>query len=160
MRQVDLTLLSRPIPRDLIYYISNPFKQHHLRRIRQYVHLEHEIPGPLRGAALELDVVVGEDVGEDDLDLVAGEEAAGARVPAEAELHAVVRRARELEPVRVLRRPAPQPVEPEPVERVRVPPLGRRLVQDVGVALHDRPRRHVEPVRERDGDHGLALERS
>ncbi len=67
------------------------------RRVSKDINLKHDISGPSNNAILELEVVVRENVGQGDLDLVAGKEAARTGVVAETELHAVVRWAGELE---------------------------------------------------------------
>jgi len=62
-----------------------------------------------------------------------------------------------LELVRVLGL-ATQLVEAKPIESVRVPPLGRRLAQDIRVTLNYGASGDVKPVGQVDGDHSLALE--
>lgn len=82
--------------------ILRPSSEHDLSvGIRRLAHHENHGLRP-RLAVLEFQVVVNQKVGQNHLDLVAGEEATGAGVLAGAKVHVGVRNARELPAVRVV----------------------------------------------------------
>lgn len=119
------------------YYLHELLEQHRNGRVGQDVNLEHDVPWPT-GPFFELDIVVLQNMHKNDLDLIAGKESSRASIVTKSELHAVVTGAREL--VFVCRLwCATQLVKAKTVKLVWITPFRRRLVENVGIALHNGP---------------------